>query len=354
MHPTTAPVAPIPQVGRVETPRVFTFDSVLVTGVAFLAITAGYAVVVAPALFPTLLLLDLWLLGYHHVISTFTRLTFDAESRRKNRFLIYYLPPLVVAGVGAMVYGLGAWSVVSLYFYWQWLHYTRQSYGIFRILSKKSGIEAGAAHDRAAITALYAVPLFGVLWRSRQNPDTFLGLECWFMPVSEVVLAVAGAFAAVSMLWWVWETFRAREDGRWNPTVTIYLLTHHTIFYIGYYAITDINFGWLAINVWHNAQYIMIVWAFNQRRFKGGVDPKAWLLSWLSQPRTGRAIGYFALCLTISTGFYAATAWTLESSFLAAVPAASVLLYQTINFHHYITDTVIWRRPKQAAPAAKA
>lgn len=347
-----ATVAPRPLAPAGSVASVLTFDNVLVAGVAFLAIAAGYAAVAAPALFPTLLLLDLWLLGYHHVISTMTRLTFDAESRRKNRFLIYHLPVLVVAGVAALAYGVGAWAVASVYFYWQWWHYTRQSYGIYRILSHKSGVPADETHHRAATTALYAVPLFGVLHRSRQDFDYFLGLECWFVPVPELLLWASGAFAAGSLGWWALASMQARREGRWSSTVACYLVSHHAIFYIGYYAITHIDFGWLVLNVWHNAQYILIVWAFNQRRFKDGVDAKARVLSWISQPRLPRAVAYFAVCLALSTGFYATAAWSLESTFLAAIPAASVLLYQTINFHHYIVDTVIWRRPKpKAVPA---
>jgi hypothetical protein len=38
-------------------------------------------------LYPILLLADLWLLGYHHVVATYTRLAFDTQSLRRNRFL---------------------------------------------------------------------------------------------------------------------------------------------------------------------------------------------------------------------------------------------------------------------------
>jgi hypothetical protein len=32
----------------------------------------------------------------------------------------------------------------------------------------------------------------------------------------------------------------------------------------------------------------------------------------------------------------------------------SLLAYMTINFHHYVVDAVIWRRPRNAARAAAA
>ena len=41
-------------------------------------------------------------------------------------------------------------------------------------------------------------------------------------------------------------------------------------FGVAYIWTRDITFGWLMINIWHNFQYILFVWMFNNRRFKGG------------------------------------------------------------------------------------
>ena len=49
------------------------FDLTFIVGVAALAVSAGWAVVYWPAWFPMILIANLWLLGYHHVISTYTR-----------------------------------------------------------------------------------------------------------------------------------------------------------------------------------------------------------------------------------------------------------------------------------------
>ena len=106
------------------------FDLGLILGAAALALTAGLTAVRSPQWLELIVTLDLWLLGYHHVISTFTRLCFDRQSMRRHWFLVFGLPPLVLAAVMAMVLGVGAWLVVTIYFYWQWFHYTRQSYGI--------------------------------------------------------------------------------------------------------------------------------------------------------------------------------------------------------------------------------
>ena len=73
------------------------FDLKFIVGIAALALLSGWVVVREPSLFPMILLADVWLLGYHHVVSTYTRLCFDLESFRTYRFLILWLPLLVLS-----------------------------------------------------------------------------------------------------------------------------------------------------------------------------------------------------------------------------------------------------------------
>ena len=148
------------------------FDLGFIGGTALLALVSGAVVVADPSLFLLVLMLDLWLLGYHHVVSTFTRLCFDRESFRTHRFLVVWAPLGVLAGVTAMA--VGGLPLASVYLYWQCFHYTRQSYGIAQIYKRKADCELGepAWLERAAI---YLLPLWGILHRSQQGPDTFLG-----------------------------------------------------------------------------------------------------------------------------------------------------------------------------------
>src|SRR5262245_25860432 len=94
------------------------FDFGFIVLIAGLGLASGVAVTLEPRLLFPIMLADLWLLGYHHVVSTFTRLSFDRESLRAHRFIVLYLPFLVMAGVLAMYLGLGLWSIITLYFYW--------------------------------------------------------------------------------------------------------------------------------------------------------------------------------------------------------------------------------------------
>lgn len=318
-----------------------TFDMTFVVGIAALALISGVAVVIEPDLFLPILIADLWFLGYHHVIATYTRLCFDAESFRSHRFLLLWLPLIVVAVTFAVAFGVGLWTVATVYLYWQWFHYSRQSWGVSQIYRRKSDGLVTEGENFSKI-AFYLLPLWGILYRSHQAPESFLGLELKVIPVPEIAVNIAAAAALLTLGWWTAGRLVAWWHGRLPVAHTLYMVTHFAIFFTAYILIEDINYGWLVINIWHNAQYIAIVWMFNNNRFKAGIDPKAKFLSKISQDN--KMWLYLLICLGLSMVVYVA----LNSILVALV--APVLVYQAINFHHYIVDGVIWkirRKPLQ-------
>ena len=322
------------------------FDLLFIVGAAGLALGTGFTAVARPHWFPVILFLDIWLLGYHHVIATFTRLTLDSESFQEYRFLVVTLPWIVLAATVAVGLTVGVWAIATIYLYWQWFHYTRQSYGIVRLYSRKAG-EAAARDARWTIWAMYLVPLWGILHRSLQGAEKFLGFEVVYLPTHpHLVLGVEMlALGAVSV--WAFGQLRAWQEGRFSLPLTLYMLSHFCVFYVGYIAIQHIDHGWLVINVWHNAQYILFVWMYNNNRFKKGVDPNHWFLSLVSQKNVLNVMAYFAFTFLATTVVYGAIHFTLKVGFFVAIPMAAIIIYQTVNFHHYIVDGLIWKLRKK-------
>jgi hypothetical protein len=310
------------------------FDVRFVAGVAGLALASGALVVAEPRLFPLVLALDLWLAGYPHVVATFTRLCFDRASFAERRFLVLGLPPLVLAATAGLFLAVGPWSLVSLYLYWQWFHYVRQSHGVAKIYQRCAGAPL-PGDERLERAAFWALPLLGILYRSHQAPATFLGAELRVVPVPELAVSAAAAVSVALLGGWVATRAAAAWRGELPLAHTLYVLSHHAVFFTAYVAIDDPTHGWLVANVWHNVQYLVFVRLFNERRFRSGVDPAAPLLSRLSQP--GNASLWFGVCVALSTGVYLAIQGAVGTL------AAALVVYQTINFHHYLVDGVIWK-----------
>jgi hypothetical protein len=315
------------------------FDPLFIGGVAALALLSCSIVLWRPALFPLVIVADLWLLGFHHVISTFTRIAFDQDSFRAHRFLVLGLPPLILVAVVVTVKWVGLWVVPTLYLYWQWFHYTRQSWGIAQIYRRKAGA-LGAEPPLLTKATIYLLPLWGILYRSWLAPAEFLSMEIRTPPVPLLLVQAVAALAIVAVGWWVVRQVVAWTQGRLPVAYTLYMLSHLGIFAAGYLLVDNLDYGWLTINVWHNAQYILLVWMYNNNRFKGGIDPRHRFLSSISQP--GRGALYFLACLCISTLVYAGLS-KVVLLFGMSVMTVSVIVYQTINFHHYIVDSIIWK-----------
>lgn len=325
------------------------FDHAFILGIAMLALLSGAAVVANPNLFPVVLLLDLWLLGYHHVISTFTRLCFDKQSFRENRFLLIPLPILVFAATFLIAYFAGLWALGTIYLYWQWFHYTRQSWGIAQAYRRKT---QGIGDDPLWLSqgVMYALPVWGILYRSWQQPVQFIGLDVWTAPVPGLAVDLSGIVALALIGIWGVRRIILWQQGVLPVAHTLYVLSHLSIFAAGYLLIADITYGWLVINMWHNLQYVMFVWMFNNRRYNKGIESQTRFLSLLSQTRNWPY--YFMVCLGLSSVIYLGINQATPYLLILGIPA--IVIYQAVNFHHYIVDGLIWKRRHLAKSSSAA
>ena len=317
------------------------FDSVFVVGTASVALISGLIVAARPSLFGVVLFLDIWLLGYHHIFATMTRVGSSRNAIREHHFLMTRLPLLVAVGVwGLLSIGSGA-ALSAVYFYWQWLHYTRQSYGVERMYGRKAHGGNAPPMDRLTWSVIYVLPFSGLLYRSVQRQDEFLGGDAIWIPVPrQLMLATAAIAAVLTVIWLGREAVSSVRAHRVSPR-SVYIVSHIAVFSVGYGLMADVTHGWLVINIWHNAQYVLVVWLYNRGRFKAGIDKKHSFVSGLSQP--GRAVPYFAICIGLSAIVYLFLGFGTAIVAGTAVPA---IIYMSINFHHYIVDSVIWKTRK--------
>jgi hypothetical protein len=326
------------------------FDLTLLIGPALAGLLAGVAVVADPRFYAPVLFADLWLLGYHHVVATYTRMAFDARSLSRHRFLAVDLLVLMTVVTIGVAFTAGAWVIASTFLYLQWFHYMRQGYGIARMYFRTTPAgQVAGSRDMVADAVIYLVPIYGIAARSATIGETFLNLPVKAIVLPPEVVSALGALAAMAVGAWVLQEARQIVRGSFSPAYAGFVASHIAIFMTAYVVIDNVNAGWLAINIWHNFQYVLVVWMTNVKRFAGGIDPEARFLSRISQPR--RIVSYFGCCLAISTLIYVGI--DKAAVFLVGPGVGATLgIYMGINFHHYIVDAVIWRRKRAAAPAA--
>ena len=107
----------------------------------------------------------------------------------------------------------------------------------------------------------------------------------------------------------------------------------------------DVVGGWLVTNIWHTSQYLMLVWMFNQNTAE-----KTQNAGWFFQTTRGnKALPYLALCIAAAFPLYFAINSAFEWGATGIMVA--VVANQTLNFHHFIVDAVIWRARRKPAGA---
>ena len=330
--------APNYSVAWIRNPR---FDVSLIIGAALIAIGSGVAILLRPDWYPYIIAVDMWLLGFHHVIATYTRLVFDVESLKRYWFFVFVLPVIVFGGTYLLYRIWGAMAIAMLYFHWQWFHYTRQSYGVERMFYRRSG-RVGAGWLNKGV--LYGVAAWGLAHRSFIGQETFLGADIKYLPVPQWVSIVLGGIFVSLFIVWLIRYLLQGEFRRRNLLHTAYVISHVLIFLVGYRLIPDVTTGWVVLNVWHNIQYLLVVWLFNVNRFKDGVDKKHRFLSTISQPRN--ALLYIVACMGITGIFYLGVEGVLEKVVITTLPI-TLLIFQGVNFHHYLVDGFIWKLRKK-------
>jgi len=331
-----------PAAGWLHSPA---FDLNFIITTAALALVAGFLLAAHPWIWQPLLVPFLWLLGYPHVVATFTRFTYDRPGLTQYRVLLFVLPPLLFAVCVGITLAIGTWALVALYLYWQWFHFTRQSYGVARFYAHRA---SGPIPDQRAVHGLiYLLPTAGILYRSYQAPGAYLGSQLKVIPIPYELFALVALIAGTMIAWWLIRRAVDAWRGELQFAHTLYLLSHIVVFAVAYIVLDDINHGWLTVSVWHSAQYLLFVWMYQRNHFNGALDVRRPVLSQISQP--GRGLLFYGAVILASTVTFLLLIALLDLAAVAAVPL-TLVVFMTINFHHYTVDGVVWRRRGATKP----
>jgi len=320
------------------------FDLFFIFGIPVIAILGGSLMVYDTQKFLVIASINTMLLAQPHIISTFTRISFDRSSFKKHFFLVVPLPLIIITVVSVIAYSTGSWLLATIYLYWQWWHYTRQSYGISRMYLSQTRASY-SPHPLLDNYALYALPLCGILYRSYQQPASFLGMNLYTFPIPFPAVVLTGAIACILIMMQITHWSKAYRQGTLPLPYMLYIASHYIIFTVGYLLIDNISLGWLVLSIWHNTQYMAFVWLYNNKRFHGGHDADEPFLSDISQTRM--VLVYFFSCLFLAVLMNEVTKIIVTEVHPYSILPWMVILPMSINFHHYIVDAIVWKRKRR-------
>lgn len=323
-----------------------------VAWVPLASIAFALAVMWRPSLWTWAIVADLWFLSFPHVASTFSRSAFRATDRDEHRWILTRLPWLALLGCASVAWAFGAPVLNGIYFFWQTFHYVRQARGMHRALRSAHG---EPARDPLGDATLYSVALWALTRRLVQHPSTFLGVEITLPRVhpwvASVLAVVSAALFAAFVLRMVRDALRRSE--RFAPAPSLFVITQVIVFIVSYVLIESPTIGWLAVNVVHNAQYLLFVHAWNKRRFAREPNDALGALRPLVVP--GRGWLFYAVFAAIGAALYSTAALLADATrALWGWTVTYLVLVQAFNVHHYVADQLLWRAPKTRAPTSGA
>jgi hypothetical protein len=277
-----------------------------------------------------------------HLISTWTRVYLVPGERFKRPVRYWVIPGLALAFAitADATGGLPLRLVRSTIFYWATWHFVAQSWGVLRIYQRKHGA-AARVEARLEKALIFLPAFFCALHRLCTGPWTLFDVEVIHVRPPALLVNAFGllivALATVYLFVW-FDAGRRRPAHEWvRPT---YLLFNFLGFAMPFLVIRDGNSAFGAAALWHAVQYIAIVWLYNDRRYRGGIDPDARLVSWVSQ--RGRPFAYMALIAACAAVVYA---FAFGVSLFVHRPFMDIALtfWTGFTLGHYYLDGVIWK-----------
>jgi hypothetical protein len=291
-----------------------------------------------------------------HLVSTWTRVYFDREEWSARPIATLAVPLTIFLGVMVVTVWFaeqGPRLLNSTILYWATWHFVAQNWGILRIYQRKSGEPLNTMALRCERPLLVLIVFFCLFQRLYTGPRVLFGVEVLYLKVPQAL--VLGLLAPIAALTAAIVVTRLRE-GRGRRAKAGWLrLAFIGCSFLGFFVpfqliTSDDTSAFAAAACWHGFQYLGMVRHYHRTTWKAGVNPRAVMMSWLSQPGWGRGFLYWALLMSLAGGVYVivflltlVTPWNFYTW--------AGIIWVSLTLSHYWIDGVIWklRRPEVAS-----
>jgi tetratricopeptide (TPR) repeat protein len=262
----------------------------------------------------------------------------DLFRRFKVRFVV---APLFLVTVCVFCFSQDFTGLILVLYLWGVWHGLAQTYGFLRIYDAK--VQSQATLTCRLDLAMCVAWFVGLVVLSPTRLHRVLEMfyasggsvvpAAWLQGARAVaqvaVVAVTLAFLAHLLVGW-------RRGQRPSPLKLLTMLTSFGFWWYSNIAVSNLLLGILLFELFHDVQYLSIVWAFNRNRAEKGA--LSGLSRFLFRPRTALIGAYVGLVFAYGALSYASKDLpsTLPKKLLLGVLAASALL-------HFYYDGFIWK-----------
>ena len=288
----------------------------------------------------------IWAIGHH--LPGMMRAYGDPQLFR--RFWIRFLvAPIFLLSVSIFAFMTGVKSgLLTIAAIWGWWHYLMQTYGFVRIYDAKVGSLSASTRwlDWGMCLSWFSAAVVlndNVLYQFLEN-----FYEAGVGPPSPQIIhslrsLVTGATAAVTVLFIVNFAIRYWRGDRGSPIKVLLMISTFAAFWYSAATVTNIIVAYAFFELFHDVQYLTIVWAFNRSRVEKDKELRGFT-RFLFQPRIA-LIGLYLLMIFGYGLFFAAGAPNTGARYESDVPWQRLLMagFVTSTLLHYYFDGFIWK-----------
>ncbi|MDX1918071.1 MAG: hypothetical protein SFT81_02885 [Candidatus Caenarcaniphilales bacterium] len=288
---------------------------------------------------PILIVAEGALFATPHFLSTFVRVLSDPAETERHRFNLFLLPILLFAGLMSWSTLFGTemiWIFGSLYFYWQWWHHARQSFGLGRYYQSQDQILA--PQDRLLNDlALWTVALLGIALRSTAAGEQYEGIpiQTIHLPVSS--LSYIFSACVIVVLFFLIKRLPSLIFNPSSRPFFIHWLIQSFVFVV-FFGLLPAGLGIIAASLWHCTQYLTYSWRHQQKKHQS-VGFANLPLSKIFQPKA--IIFYLGGLIILALIKFQ---FDRQVIFPAQIAGLAFAYSLAINFQHYILDGILWTR----------
>lgn len=320
---------------------------------------------------PALLLFWSWILlaDGPHVFGTISRTYLDKEERRNRGALLWgsllwLLPgPMVLLISVSLKRTMPFFLFLTLAQVWAYWHVVRQHYGFLSLYQWKNNEPSGRANpvDYWSFYVLMLAPFVSFLMR---HPDARaeMGLTPQPLPMEQAFLLCLHAAILIALVSYAAKEYRRMRKGQpWNLPKNVFLsacIPLHLFIFLHPVISTHVDIRLFAVflTVYHNLQYLALVWFYNRNRY--GEDRQGIRFGWASLISRNFIVYYFlgllyTLLYRLPNWYFSAIPFSARAH-LSQLPSQSLLTFSNFAisiwwgfaFHHYYLDQKIWKPGK--------
>jgi hypothetical protein len=220
-----------------------------------------------------------------------------------------------------------------LVFFWfaaQTFHANAQNFGIMRRYVRMAGIYRDGLVERAAEFVIQVSPWTFVFTCLLNPASSYLGYDI-ILPSGSIVLPVCLLLWAVTIpaiLLYALLEVKALVRDQFVPGRLLAVASGLVVNALAWLLVREIHWGYLIVSTWHALQYIAYVHAFR-------LNPPPEV-----DPCRLSAIRHISILLLAGGIMTAVLASAREF-----LPVLGIAIHLGMNFHHYTSDMLIWRKP---------